>query len=197
MYDVSAIRLLGGDLALDFVNSVEDRAAPHADDTLRAPDDLRRWGARLGLVSDDTTAGAPDAEAAELAAAVALREALHDLLEATVERRQPPREATRLLAATLAEAHAAGTLRAAAGRLGWHWSPRALATVRFAVAAAAVELLSGPAADRVRRCANDACGWFFLDATKNAARRWCSMRVCGTRAKNVRRAARRRDPTSP
>ncbi|MGH7701051.1 MAG: CGNR zinc finger domain-containing protein [Gemmatimonadales bacterium] len=35
------------------------------------------------------------------------------------------------------------------------------------------------------------CGWFFLDASKNRSRRWCSMATCGSSAK-ARRYYRRR-----
>lgn len=36
---------------------------------------------------------------------------------------------------------------------------------------------------RVRRCPASDCAWVFWDSSKNASRRWCSMRVCGNRAK--------------
>ncbi|WP_141577035.1 CGNR zinc finger domain-containing protein [Actinomadura sp. WMMA1423] len=36
---------------------------------------------------------------------------------------------------------------------------------------------------RVRRCPAHDCAWVFWDSSKNASRRWCSMRVCGNRAK--------------
>src|SRR5579875_1617295 len=57
-------------------------------------------------------------------------------------------------------------------------------------ALAAHDLLTrhGPAA--VHLCASDACGWVFLDPT--GRRRWCSMAVCGNRAKARRHAARQR-----
>ena len=45
---------------------------------------------------------------------------------------------------------------------------------------------------RVRRCANDKCRWVFLDDSKSANRRWCSMSACGNRAKAHRHYARRR-----
>ena len=39
-------------------------------------------------------------------------------------------------------------------------------------------------------CASDACGWVFLDPSHR--RRWCTMAVCGNRAKARRYAARTR-----
>ena len=40
--------------------------------------------------------------------------------------------------------------------------------------------------DRLKRCANPDCGWFFVDVSKNRSREWCEMRTCGNRA-NLRR----------
>ncbi|HET8681736.1 MAG TPA: CGNR zinc finger domain-containing protein [Micromonosporaceae bacterium] len=44
---------------------------------------------------------------------------------------------------------------------------------------------------RVRRCPADDCAWVFWDSSARAGRRWCTMRVCGNRAK-ARAFAQRR-----
>jgi predicted RNA-binding Zn ribbon-like protein len=44
--------------------------------------------------------------------------------------------------------------------------------------------------DRVRKCANPDCPFWFLDTTRSGTRRWCSMTVCGNRLK-ARRHYRR------
>ena len=38
-------------------------------------------------------------------------------------------------------------------------------------------------ARRLRVCRNPACRWVFYDHSRNGAARWCSMNVCGSRAK--------------
>jgi predicted RNA-binding Zn ribbon-like protein len=43
---------------------------------------------------------------------------------------------------------------------------------------------------RLRQC--ERCVLHFYDATKNATRRWCSMKLCGNRAKAAKYAARHR-----
>jgi predicted RNA-binding Zn ribbon-like protein len=53
-------------------------------------------------------------------------------------------------------------------------------------------VLTGEAA-RLKRCAEDTCGWVFWDVSKNRSRRWCSMRVCGNRAKARTYAAKQRE----
>lgn len=64
---------------------------------------------------------------------------------------------------------------------------------RSALAALAVawsELTVTGESVRLKRCAEHACAWVFWDASKNRSGRWCSMRVCGNRAKARRYAAR-------
>lgn len=47
----------------------------------------------------------------------------------------------------------------------------------------AVDLFAGPLAARIRVCAAENCGLLLVDTTRAGARRWCSMEVCGNRAK--------------
>ncbi|HSK25079.1 MAG TPA: CGNR zinc finger domain-containing protein [Egicoccus sp.] len=48
---------------------------------------------------------------------------------------------------------------------------------------------------RVKLCADDACAWAFVDASRNRSGRWCSMAGCGNRAKV--RAYRSRGAQAP
>jgi predicted RNA-binding Zn ribbon-like protein len=48
--------------------------------------------------------------------------------------------------------------------------------------------------ERIRRCANEDCVLWFLDTSRNATRRWCSMDECGNRSKVRRHRARRAKP---
>jgi predicted RNA-binding Zn ribbon-like protein len=49
----------------------------------------------------------------------------------------------------------------------------------------------------VRACEGRGCTLMFLDRTKGHQRRWCSMAVCGNRAKAAAHRARQRQATSP
>ncbi|WP_350278706.1 CGNR zinc finger domain-containing protein [Kribbella sp. HUAS MG21] len=73
------------------------------------------------------------------------------------------------------------------------WRFEVLESPLWPVALAGYELLTGPRAGRIKRCAG--CPWLFLDQSKNGSRRWCSMEICGTNEKMrlyvSRRAARR------
>ncbi|MGW5345719.1 CGNR zinc finger domain-containing protein [Streptomyces sp. HUAS TT3] len=55
-----------------------------------------------------------------------------------------------------------------------------------------LELL-GASPDRIRKCASETCVLHFHDTSRNGTRRWCSMAVCGNRAKASRHYARTRE----
>jgi predicted RNA-binding Zn ribbon-like protein len=66
-------------------------------------------------------------------------------------------------------------------------------TLLLPIAQAMAELVCVEEFSRVRRCEGGGCGRLFLDRTRGRARRWCSMSVCGNRAKQAaRRSARDR-----
>ncbi|HMO00933.1 MAG TPA: CGNR zinc finger domain-containing protein, partial [Miltoncostaeaceae bacterium] len=50
---------------------------------------------------------------------------------------------------------------------------------------------------RVRECAAERCPVLYLDTSRNRSRRWCSMEVCGARAKAAAYYARRRRDGGP
>lgn len=189
METVTDLPLVGGSLALDFVNTAEGRGGPMAGEALGTAADLRAWGRRVGVIGQRASAD----DESELIRATEARELLYALFSARVQDRPV---APRLLAAfseLAAEGYAAGSLTTAAtGRLEWSWDPSRLSSVRHAMVVSAAELLGATQQQRLKQCPGDHCGWFFLDATKRGNRRWCSMSTCGQEAKN----ARRRKPPS-
>lgn len=186
MASIADLPLEGGHPALDFLNTVDDRVSESPRDYLREPSDLVTWGVRTGVL--DRVLLPPRAD--ELSRALALREHLTTLFAAGVDGLAPSRRDREALAGAVAVAHRVGTLiRGDDGRLSWYWDPSRVETVIHVVAAAALDLLVSPAAARVKICAGPGCGWFFLDTSKRANRRWCSMGDCGQVAKNARRRA--------
>ena len=188
MQSVAEIPFVAGHVALDFVNTAEERGHPDAGDSLRTVDDLRLWGQRSGVL----TGGADgDAGLAELPAALDARELLYELFLCRVQGRRAPDAGRSRLRRLASEAYQAASLdEEADGRLGWRWDPSRLATVRHVAIATGVELLSQSPTARLRQCPGDHCGWFFLDTTKRGNRRWCSMSECGQEAKTLRRRER-------
>jgi predicted RNA-binding Zn ribbon-like protein len=158
-------------------------------DALRSPEELARWGRRLGVVRRRGRLAVGDDE---LAAARALRLVLHRIFSALAQDRRPARADLEALGRHHAAAADAAALVAAddgAWRLDWPAAdPR---RIRFAVAVDALALLADEARlARVRRCPGPQCGWLFLDTS--GRRRWCSMATCGSRVKMRRLYERRR-----
>lgn len=65
------------------------------------------------------------------------------------------------------------------------------------LAVAMIEAMADGAWGRLKVCQESTCQWAFLDTSKNRSRTWCSMRVCGNRAKTRAYRARRRTAGSP
>ncbi|WP_395243903.1 CGNR zinc finger domain-containing protein [Agromyces sp. MMS24-K17] len=57
-----------------------------------------------------------------------------------------------------------------------------------AIARDAIDLVTGPDAERLRRCASPTCSMLFVAA--NRKRQWCTADGCGNRARVARHAAR-------
>ncbi|PPS68392.1 zf-CGNR multi-domain protein [Streptomyces sp. 46] len=77
------------------------------------------------------------------------------------------------------------------------WAPGATGTHLLAtVARDAIDLFTGPYADRVRECGAHDCHLLFVDTSRPGRRRWCAMEHCGNREKaRVHRS--RHAPTTP
>ena len=61
---------------------------------------------------------------------------------------------------------------------------------RATVAGSLAHYLADHDEHRLGVCADDTCGWLFIDESPAGRRRWCDMRTCGNRAKVARHRAR-------
>ena len=131
-----------------------------------------------------------------LRAARTLRTVLDPLLRARLGGDPPPQHALDALQAAVHAAHAAARLLPAPdGGLRWSWTADDPLTPVHRLALAAADLLTdGAELARLRQCA--ACCWLYLDHSRGAGRRWCSMADCGTEAKKRRYVQRRRERRS-
>ena len=184
------LRLDGGHLALDFVNTVgglRDDPPDPDDEALETYDDLVAWSRRLGLpLASGRRTRAAEERAVE--SAHELRALIYAIFRAYADGGEPdPRRLARLRDA---EREALGHAELRPG--SWSWPPsRDLASPLRPVVHAAVELLTHGPLDRIKTCGN--CRWLFLDQSRNGSRRWCSMEECGTEVKARRFVERRRE----
>lgn len=196
---IAALDLVGGAPALDLVNTVNSRPA-WAHDYFGSYDDLVAWAVRAGVVGEGDAralrrlaASDPGAADAALRRAVALREAAHRVLAATIGGDEPaPADLDALRDADAeAVAHARLVRDRAGGGLVEAWAlGECLAGPLWPLAHGIVRLLVDGPLDRLQACPG--CGWLFLDTSRNRSRRWCSMDTCGARDKMQRYYRRRR-----
>lgn len=200
--DVEELELYGGRLCLDFANTVEPRSGEKRHDHLSSYSSLVRWGVYAGATGEETALRLrreaeerPEEAEGVLEEALELREAIHRTFHALAGAEEPDPDDLESLGEAFADAMARSRIvptDAGGFDLGWR-DTDALERPLWPVARSTVELLTEADPARIKACPPDeGCGWLFYDDSKNGSRRWCSMRVCGSRAKMRRLYARQR-----
>jgi predicted RNA-binding Zn ribbon-like protein len=174
------------DLVQAFVNSRDREAGVELFDSTES---LAAW-----LRSHDLITANARITRRDLAAAIELRETIRQLL---LEHNGEPasagahtafaRVAARTVLTPQIDADGAIILSAPGGG-----APAALSSILAAIAhASAVGTWS-----RLKACRSDVCQWAFYDHSKNRSSHWCTMEICGARAK-MRRYRQRRAADRP
>lgn len=188
-YEVDGVLLpapLAGHPALEFCNTFAGWDEPEdGRDYLRGYRELVIWARERGLIDPGAAgdlAGASDRSAVEVVErARRLRAALHRTLTSTGD----PVDWTTIAAEAQRAAAAAQLERR--GHPSWVWAlPRSVELPLQATAVAAARFLVQPV--RIGCCPGRHCGWLFPNP--RGTRRWCSMAVCGNRAKVARHTQR-------
>ncbi|MDI3405739.1 CGNR zinc finger domain-containing protein [Streptomyces cavernicola] len=168
-------------LAFRFTATLGDRGSRTPRERLTDAARLKMWLGATGLdVMDVSPAGLSDA--------VELREAIYRIGSAIAAGTRPKPKDVRTLNAVAAAGHA----KAALERGGAVWHLTEATPVRDALgvlAADAVRVLGGPDRGRIKNCEGPGCAGLFLDTSRGANRRWCSMNTCGNKVKKSRIAA--------
>ena len=160
-----------------FVNTVD---VENGIEELTDPESLHAVLTRIGALDD----GASALSRGDLRRAVAVREALRNLLHANVGLAPDPAAlelldrigAAGVLSVRFAS-NGASRLTAEGSTLGGALG-RILAIVYSSMVAG-----TWP---RLKACPRDVCGWIFYDRSRNSSSRWCAMSVCGNRTKTKR-----------
>lgn len=208
------MKLVGGRLCLDFINTVDGRKsdAPQrksvdgqlVGDKLGNYSDLVEWSRHAGIVTATEAEGLIQAgkrnagDARDVFdRAITLREALYRICKAIMTDRRPQRVDLETLNDELLEARAHEKLTHGPQGFTWEWAggEAALDRMLWSIAHSAAELLTAADLSRLRECSGEDCGWMFEDTSKNRSRQWCDMQNCGNLAK-VRRY-RTRNRTHP
>jgi predicted RNA-binding Zn ribbon-like protein len=190
-----AISQAPGDLVTvqAFVNTLDIEQSA---DELTTPEALSSWLAASGLAGATGAADVSDVSAADFRLTLSLREALRGVLRSHAEHASASDEAdvadgpvaeVRRIAATLPtrlEVGTDGRIRPAPAGSG------------VKAALARILLITAEAATlgtwtRLKACSADDCQWAFYDRSPTRNGCWCTMQICGSRAKS--RAYRQRE----
>lgn len=183
--------LVAGRLCLDFCNTTRDRTG-EPEERLTDYGELVGWSWRAGILNAEEAARlqrmarrSPTEAVSVLERAIGLREAMHQVFQAAATDRRVRPESLELLNGELGRAMARSQVVQADTGYAWVWAEggRALDSMLWPIARSAADLLTSGDLTTVRQCGGRACGWLFLDTSRNRTRRWCDMRVCGNRAK--------------
>jgi predicted RNA-binding Zn ribbon-like protein len=195
---------IAGATCLDFTNTVTWRMDGLCNERLATFDDLVVWSVAAELLTREEARtlrvrarSHPRAAAAALREAHAMRLRLQQMFtHVAMHCSLPEREIAqfnRALARTSASAHLAPLGRG----FRWRFARNAgdLGQLVRPVIIDAGHLLASDDVALVQTCANDNCGWLFVNRSRNGLRRWCDMRTCGNKAKARRYYHRARGAT--
>lgn len=189
----------GGNLALDFVNTVANRGSGEtALDRLATPADVCDWATLAGLPGFEGRRPPARMTARAVRGLRAVRERLYTVFLAMVQGRPIPPPALQAVDGALRACRRTRLLQARGTAVQWAWSPNAGPAHRLLcpVLMEAAALLTSDSRGLVRLCADAGCGWLFLDRSRAGKRKWCRMADCGNRAKARRHYRRSADSST-
>lgn len=185
---------LGGNVALDFANTVHNHGMADPGDDLTTTGDLVEWAVQAGLLGEGAARQLRKTPGDEgrFQRALALRELVYEVFSRVAEGKKLEPETIRAFqrvyqnAIRHAEFHPVGSHY----QLAWPAADHPLEGVLHEIIRSAADLLTSRALMRVGQCSGETCSWLFVDTSRNGRRRWCDMKACGNRDK-VRRFRRR------
>ena len=175
-YQTHAVHLIGGRTCLDFLNTANwTPGGEIAEERLKSATDLAIWSNAVGL-QGVIMPGDERLQKDVLEFRITLRNIVISLIRGT----EPTYTGVENFNKVVTRTETYQLLKPASH--GLVFGPQT--TFSKAISLLAVALL-GDAHEigRVKMCPADNCGWLFLDESQNRRRQWCSMELCGNRAK--------------
>ena len=189
------LSLLGGRPCLDFVNTLDWRGIDQPVEFLNTYQDLVLWSRHAGIISSQEAKILSQESKARLAEqtralkkAIKLREAIYRIFASeAVGKAAPQKDLTDFntyLSAVMRHSQIVKTHK------GYRWETGGDKTkldwILNPLIRSAADLLVSDERKRIKKCNDPACGWLFVDTSRNKSRRWCDMSDCGNRAKASR-----------
>src|SRR5262245_32912679 len=186
---LATMKLVGGRLCLDFVNTLGGRIEADFGASIRSRQarlndyfDLLAWAIRTELLSVSEArslsreGGSRQKEATEIfQRALELREAIYRATRAVVVGRHTKAEDMRILNEELKISRSRREIVPQKQGFGWQWSnqDRSLDRMLWPIVESAAEMLTLADLTRIRQCPGEGCGWLFDDTSRNRSRQWC------------------------
>jgi predicted RNA-binding Zn ribbon-like protein len=195
--DAELHHLVGGDLCLDFANTLYGHQEP-VHEYLLDYRDLVLWARLVGslpAVRADALLLVWEQSRVQTEAvfgcALQLRETIFRIFTSLSHKESPSEADTTFLhrAWLESQAHSRLVQTESGFTLGWE-QEEALDSMLWPILDSAMELLTSQDVKRVKQCGR--CDWLFLDRSRNLSRQWCSMSACGNRIKMARRYQRKK-----
>ena len=189
------LTLLGGRSCLDFTNTLDWRGSHQPVEFLDSYQDLVAWSIHAGTISakeashiNQLSKKRLSKQTKVLRKAIRLRETIYRIFSSLSDGKPAPKDDliafNKFLSQTMKNSQIVriknGYQLDSKGemtKLGWILNP---------LIHSAADLLVSEELKRVKKCGDPACGWLFLDTSRNKSRRWCNMSDCGNRAKAKR-----------
>jgi predicted RNA-binding Zn ribbon-like protein len=193
--DAASLKLLGGRLCLDFTNTLDWRGTADPQEFLKTYQDVVNWIRHVGIatrkdsqkLSRMAEESITDAKMV-LSRAKELRETIYRLFSATIFNKAPLKKDllvfNKYLSRSMRDSKIVRT------KDGYAWDNAGNKTqpdwILNPIIRSAADVLLSDDLQRIKACADPACGWLFIDVSRNQSRRWCDMKDCGNRAKATR-----------
>jgi len=191
-----------GELCLDFVNTVDWRYnITRKKETLKDFSALVSWSKQGGILEEKTTQvlfkkalEQPNKAEQVYEKTIELRELLYRIFSSMATTGQASNHDLSIFNKYLADSMGKSCCLIPSNN-GFVWSfcsgTDSMDLFLDPIIKSAADLLVSPHLKRIKKCADDACGWLFMDMSRNNSRRWCSMKNCGNRAKAHRHYLRK------
>ena len=193
--DAEIHHLIGGELCLDFANTLYGHAEV-IHEYLFDYRDLVLWSRHVGILTPQKTEKflskwerVPAESEAVFRRAIQLRETLFRIFASLAHAEALQENDVSQLNGFWLESQAHSRLVQTEAGFALEWEAGdTFDSLLWPITRSAVELLTSDELKYVKQCGR--CDWLFVDRSRNHKRRWCSMSACGNRVKMARRYAR-------
>jgi predicted RNA-binding Zn ribbon-like protein len=191
-------QLIAGHPSLDFVNTLDWRFREEGtEELLSSYEDLLRFAEQSKMLSTRqarqllrTTSNVAGTRV--LKRSTELREAMAEVFYAQVDGLEPSDASLRTLEQFFKAARLNQKLCWKDSRVAWAEMESEAELPLWLLSLDTSDLMTSEAIHKLRACDVPDCRWLFLDTSKNHARRWCDMKICGNRMKARRFKARQK-----